>query len=41
MSTTEKDFKYVSYLWDPVKATELEGDEVALLEYRSNLLDAI
>lgn len=41
MSNTEKDaFKHVSYLWDHAKAAELEGDEVALLLYRSNLLGA-
>lgn len=33
-------FKHVSYLWDDAKAAELEGDEVALLVYRSNLLGA-
>ena len=33
-------FKHVSYLWDEAKAAELEGDEVALLVYRSNLLGA-
>ena len=33
-------FKQVSYLWDEVKAASLEGDEVALLIYRSNLLGA-
>lgn len=33
-------FKHVSYLWDKDKAAELEGDEVALLLYRSNLLGA-
>jgi rhamnulose-1-phosphate aldolase/alcohol dehydrogenase len=33
-------FKYVSYLWDDATATGLEGDEVALLIYRSNLLGA-
>ncbi len=33
-------FKHVSYLWDENKAAELEGDEVALLIYRSNLLGA-
>jgi rhamnulose-1-phosphate aldolase/alcohol dehydrogenase len=33
-------FKHVSYLWDEKKATELAGDEVALLIYRSNLLGA-
>jgi rhamnose utilization protein RhaD (predicted bifunctional aldolase and dehydrogenase) len=35
-----KEFKHVSYLWDDAKAAELEGDEVALLVYRSNLLGA-
>jgi rhamnulose-1-phosphate aldolase/alcohol dehydrogenase len=35
-----KTFKHVSYLWDEKKATELGGDEVALLVYRSNLLGA-
>jgi len=40
MSTTTKKFKHVSYLWDDVKAAELQGDEVALLVYRSNLLGA-
>ena len=39
MSTT-KEFKHVSYLWDKDKAAELEGDEVGLLVYRSNLLGA-
>ncbi len=34
------EYKHVSYLWDPAKAAELEGDEVALLVYRSNLLGA-
>src|SRR5213595_4349837 len=34
------EFKHVSYLWDEKKASELEGDEVALLIYRSNLLGA-
>src|SRR5215212_4280916 len=33
-------FKHVSYLWDEAKAASLEGDEVALLLYRSNLLGA-
>ncbi len=33
-------FKHVSYLWNDNKAAELEGDEVALLLYRSNLLGA-
>ena len=38
MSKKITNFKYVSYLWDEVKAAELAGDEVALLVYRSNLL---
>lgn len=33
-------YKHVSYLWDEKKAALLEGDEVALLIYRSNLLGA-
>jgi len=33
-------FRHVSYLWDDAKALELEGDEVALFIYRSNLLGA-
>lgn len=33
-------FKHVSHLWDEKKAASLEGDEVALLIYRSNLLGA-
>ncbi|MEP6682784.1 MAG: bifunctional aldolase/short-chain dehydrogenase [Parafilimonas sp.] len=33
-------FKHVSYLWDEKEAAKLEGDEVALLIYRSNLLGA-
>ena len=40
MNTTTKNFKHVSYLWDEAKAATLEGDEVALLVYRSNLLGA-
>src|ERR1051325_10155303 len=40
MSVTTTKFKHVSYLWDEKKAAELEGDEVALLVYRSNLLGA-
>ena len=40
MSKIATNFKYVSYLWDDVKAAELAGDEVALLVYRSNLLGA-
>ncbi|MFD1768686.1 bifunctional aldolase/short-chain dehydrogenase [Sphingobacterium suaedae] len=33
-----KEYKHVNYLWDNAKAKSLEGDEVALLLYRSNLL---
>ncbi len=33
-------FRHVSYLWDDAKAAQLEGDEVGLLIYRSNLLGA-
>ncbi len=33
-------FKHVSYLWDEAKAASLQGDEVGLLVYRSNLLGA-
>ncbi|MBE8721859.1 bifunctional aldolase/short-chain dehydrogenase [Sphingobacterium pedocola] len=33
-----KTYKHVNYLWDEQKAKALEGDEVALLLYRSNLL---
>lgn len=42
MSTTTNNtnFKHVSYLWDNAEAAKLEGDEVALLIYRSNLLGA-
>lgn len=36
----KEDFKHVSYFWDPHKAGELGGDQVALLVYRSNLLGA-
>lgn len=39
-SMKTKEFKHVSYLWDPAKAAELKGDEVGLLIYRSNLLGA-
>ncbi|WP_181306088.1 bifunctional aldolase/short-chain dehydrogenase [Rufibacter sp. XAAS-G3-1] len=38
--TSNTTFKHVSYLWDEAKAAEMEGDEVALLIYRSNLLGA-
>jgi len=40
MSVTAKTFKHVSYLWDGKTAASMEGDEVALLIYRSNLLGA-
>lgn len=33
-------FKHVSYLWNDTEAEKLEGDEVGLLIYRSNLLGA-
>lgn len=39
-ATTQTKFRHVSYLWDEKKASELAGDEVALLIYRSNLLGA-
>lgn len=35
-----KDFRHVSHGWDPATASAIEGDEVALLVYRSNLLGA-
>jgi rhamnulose-1-phosphate aldolase/alcohol dehydrogenase len=40
MSTLAAAYKHVSYLWDEEKARALDGDEVALLIYRSNLLGA-
>ena len=40
MAVKATQFKNVSFLWDETKAAELEGDEVALLIYRSNLLGA-
>ena len=40
MPTRSQTFKHVSYLWDDQKAAALEGDEVGLLVYRSNLLGA-
>jgi rhamnulose-1-phosphate aldolase/alcohol dehydrogenase len=39
-ATSAVKFKHVSYLWDDAKAAALQGDEVALLIYRSNLLGA-
>ncbi|MCX6205121.1 MAG: bifunctional aldolase/short-chain dehydrogenase [Bacteroidetes bacterium] len=38
MSSSQQNFKQVSYLWDDATAASMEGDEVALLVYRSNLL---
>ncbi len=35
-----KTYKHVNYLWDTQKADTLEGDEVGLLLYRSNILGA-
>ncbi|KAA9037591.1 bifunctional aldolase/short-chain dehydrogenase [Ginsengibacter hankyongi] len=35
-----RQFKHVSYLWNTKEAAALEGDEVGLLIYRSNLLGA-
>jgi len=40
MSISTRKFKNVSYLWDDEKAASMDGDEVALLIYRSNLLGA-
>ncbi|HEY9364478.1 MAG TPA: bifunctional aldolase/short-chain dehydrogenase [Chitinophagaceae bacterium] len=40
MAQKEIAFKHVSYLWDDKKAASMQGDEVALLVYRSNLLGA-
>jgi rhamnulose-1-phosphate aldolase/alcohol dehydrogenase len=40
MSGQTIQFKNVSYLWDKEKGALLNGDEVALLIYRSNLLGA-
>ena len=40
MIINKKKFNYVDYLWDNDKANALEGDEIALLLYRSNLLGA-
>ncbi len=35
-----KEFKYVDYLWEEDKAGELDGDEIGLFLYRSNILGA-
>ncbi|WP_192349273.1 bifunctional aldolase/short-chain dehydrogenase [Algoriphagus sp. Y33] len=40
MSITTQNFKHVSYLWDDAVASRLEGKEVDLLIYRSNILGA-
>ena len=40
MSQASKNFNYVTYLWDEAKASQLEGNEVDLLIYRSNILGA-
>ncbi|MDG1278798.1 MAG: bifunctional aldolase/short-chain dehydrogenase [Algoriphagus sp.] len=40
MNQETKNFKHVSYLWDEEKASKLEGNEVDLLIYRSNILGA-
>ncbi|MEQ9442377.1 MAG: bifunctional aldolase/short-chain dehydrogenase [Cyclobacteriaceae bacterium] len=40
MESAVTTFKYVNYLWDEEKAKSLEGDEIALLLYRSNILGA-
>ncbi|MES2648954.1 MAG: bifunctional aldolase/short-chain dehydrogenase [Bacteroidota bacterium] len=40
MNKVSTNFKHVSYLWNDADAAALEGDEVALLVYRSNLLGA-
>ncbi|WP_075350425.1 bifunctional aldolase/short-chain dehydrogenase [Algoriphagus marinus] len=40
MNQETKNFKHVSYLWDEEKASKLEGNEVDLLIYRSNMLGA-
>lgn len=40
MSSTVQTFNHVDYLWDEKKAAALEGDEVGLFLYRSNILGA-
>ncbi|MFC3880331.1 bifunctional aldolase/short-chain dehydrogenase [Algoriphagus namhaensis] len=40
MSQVTKNFKHVNYLWDDQIAAKLEGKEVDLLIYRSNILGA-
>jgi len=38
MGVLEKKYEFVDFLWDDKKEEKLNGDEVALLIYRSNLL---
>ncbi|WP_288369715.1 bifunctional aldolase/short-chain dehydrogenase [uncultured Algoriphagus sp.] len=38
MNTQTTNFEHVSYLWDEEKASQMEGNEVDLLIYRSNIL---
>ena len=40
MNTPNTQFNYVNYLWNEEKAAQLEGNEVDLFIYRSNLLGA-
>ena len=40
MSISAREFKNVSYLWEDEKGASMDGDEVALLIYRSNILGA-
>ena len=40
MNTPSTHFNYVNYLWNEEKAAQLEGNEVDLFLYRSNLLGA-
>lgn len=40
MEIVEKTFQHVTYLWDREKEASLNGDEVGLLIYRSNILGA-
>ena len=40
MTTPQARFTHVDYLWDPEKARLMEGNELELFLYRSNLLGA-
>jgi rhamnose utilization protein RhaD (predicted bifunctional aldolase and dehydrogenase) len=40
MHTPNTSFNHVNYLWNEEKAAQLEGNEVDLFLYRSNLLGA-